>query len=147
MGFTFGSPHLYGVLFGVAKGLFFWSPVLLLACAGLVMLARSHRAARAFVLPGALFLIVQTYLIASWGDWQFGASFGHRGFTDSLAVFAFGLAALYEAAAGRPAARLVAGVATVALASLSLFLMTQYWYGRLPFSDTTWQQYVALFRW
>ena len=34
MGFSFGSPHLVGVLFSPQKGLFFWSPILLLSVAG-----------------------------------------------------------------------------------------------------------------
>jgi hypothetical protein len=43
LGFTFASPHLFGVLFSVQKGLFFWSPLLLLAFAGLPMLRGSAR--------------------------------------------------------------------------------------------------------
>src|SRR5205823_6541300 len=33
-GFTFASPHLSGVLFSTQKGLFFWSPLLMLSAAG-----------------------------------------------------------------------------------------------------------------
>jgi hypothetical protein len=145
LGFTFASPRIAGVLFSVQKGLFFWSPLLLLACAGFIWLARSRHPARAFVLPGALFLSLDTYVIASWWDWQFGASFGHRGFVDALPVFAIGLAGFYTWAASRPAARAsVAVVATLAVA-LSVFQMVQYWNGVLPFSDTTWDQYRAMF--
>ncbi|HEX6973272.1 MAG TPA: hypothetical protein VF147_02660, partial [Vicinamibacterales bacterium] len=79
LGFNWGTPQIYGVLLSVQKGLFFWSPILLLAVAGLVMLARSGNAARAFVVPGVIFLAIDTYIIASWWDWQFGGSYGHRG--------------------------------------------------------------------
>ena len=44
MGFTFLSPHIWGVLFSVQKGLFFWSPLLLAAIAGFVG-GRSEEAA------------------------------------------------------------------------------------------------------
>jgi hypothetical protein len=145
LGFYFGSPEIAGVLFSVQKGLFFWTPVLLLACAGLFTLARSRHSARVFVLPALLFLAVNTYIIASWWDWQFGASFGHRGFVDALPVFAIGLAAFFELAsrsAGRR--RIVTAVVVVAVA-LNLFQMLQYWNGVLPMSDTTWDQYRGVF--
>ena len=142
LGFNFGSPRLYGVLFGVQKGLFFWSPVLLLALAGLFML---RGAARAFLLPAILVLLADTYLIASWWDWQFGASYGHRGFTDALPVFALGLAAFFQWSAGRRLTRVVATVAVLLATCLSVFQMVQYWYGILPASDTTWEQYRAVF--
>ena len=59
LGFTFASPHLFGVLFSVQKGLFFWSPLLLLAFAGLPMLRGS---ARAFLLPAAVIFALDTLL-------------------------------------------------------------------------------------
>jgi hypothetical protein len=145
LGFDFKRPKLFGVLFSVQKGLFFWSPVLLLAVAGLAGLWRSRLAARAF-LPGALvFLILDTYVIASWWDWQFGGSFGHRGFTDTLAVFGLGLAAFYAWSAKRTATRIAATCVATAGVALSTFQMVQYWNRVLPFSDTTWEQYRALF--
>jgi hypothetical protein len=145
LGFNFGSPRIAGVLFSVQKGLFFWSPILLLACAGFLGLARSRHPARAFVLPGALFLAANTYVIASWWDWQFGASFGHRGFVDALPIFAIGLAAYYAWSARRPWTLAVAGIVAALAVMLSVFLMLQYWNGVVPYSDTTWEQYRALF--
>jgi hypothetical protein len=145
LGFDFASPRIAGVLFSVQKGLFFWSPLLLLACAGLIWLARSRHSARAFVLPAALFLSLNTYVIASWWDWQFGASFGHRGFVDALPVFSIGLAAFYTWAASRPAARAAVSVVVTLAVGLSVFQMLQYWNGVLPVSDTTWDQYRAIF--
>ena len=148
LGFTFTSPHLIQVLFSVQKGLFFWCPVLLIGCAGFVYLARSRNSARAFVLPAILFLAVDTYIIASWWDWQFGASFGHRGFVDTLPIFAIGMAGFFtEASRRRNAERLVTVVVVLAVA-LNLFQMLQYWNHVLPYSDTTWDQYREVFlRW
>ena len=125
------------MLFSVQKGLFFWSPLLLLACAGLAGLLRSRHSARAFVLPAVLFLAADTYLIASWWDWQFGGSYGHRGFVDALPVFALGLAAFYSVvrAGARWTLTAVGAVATLSV-MLSVFQMLQYWNRVLPFSDT-----------
>ena len=133
------------MLLSVQKGLFFWSPLLLLAVAGLVMLARSANGARAFVVPGALFLLLDTYIIASWWDWQFGGSYGHRGFVDALPIFALGLAAFYTWAAAARSRRTVVTMVVVSVVSLSIFQMLQYWNGVLPFSDLTWDQYRATF--
>jgi hypothetical protein len=144
LGFNFGSPRIVGVLFGVQKGLFFWSPVLLLACAGFVYLWRSRHPARAFLFGSLVFLVVNTYLIASWWDWQFGGSFGHRGFTDALPVFALGLAGFYTWA-GQRRMTMAAASGVLLLVSLSVFQMLQYWNHVLPFSDTTWDQYRSMF--
>ena len=145
LGFDFGSPRLFGVLFSVQKGVFFWSPVLLLACAGAIWLWRSGHGARRFVAGAALFLLVNTYLIASWWDWQFGGSFGHRGFTDALPAFAIGLAGFYAWAIRRTRTAMAAGLVVAVLVGLSIFQMLQYWHGVLPFSDTSWSQYRAAF--
>ena len=113
------------MLFSVQKGLFFWSPLLLAAVAGLVLLGRSPNAARAFVLPGVVFLALDTYVIASWWDWQFGGSYGHRGFVDALPIFALGLAAFFSWASGTTsAARATVGGRRVRRI-LSVFQMLQ----------------------
>ena len=66
LGFTFGTPHVAGVLVSVQKGLFFYAPVLLFAVIGFAWLPPSLRR----WLPAiAAILIVDTYLIASWWDW------------------------------------------------------------------------------
>jgi hypothetical protein len=142
VGFRFGSPHVFDVLFSTQKGLFFWSPVLLLAVAGLVI-------GRGWVRNLRLAVVVvvgtQTYLIASWSEWQFGASYGHRAFTDALGLTAPFLAAFFERVAARPlACRFVAAGATAAVL-LSIAQMIQYWIGILPYADTTWAQYRTLF--
>lgn len=142
LGFNFLEPRIYGVLFSVQKGLFFWSPLLLLGVAGLVT---SQGMTRVFALPAVVILAVNTYLIASWWDWQFGASYGHRGFVDSLPLFALGVATIFERVASAPRMRLVLATIVSAAVSLSAFQMLQYWNGVMPMSDTTWQQYRAVF--
>ena len=149
LGFNWTEPQLFGVLFGTQKGLFFWSPLLLISAAGLGVFARSPRPDAGFVLPGILFLAVNTYLIASWWDWQFGGSYGHRGYVDALPIFALGLAGALDWTARRGAStRRAVALVVVLLSALSVFQMLQYWYGIIPFSDTTWSHYREVFlRW
>jgi hypothetical protein len=142
MRFSFGSPHLAGVLVGTQKGLFFWSPVLLLAVGGVFV---APPAARAFALAAIVIFAVQTYLIASWGDWQFGASFGHRGYTDGFALAAIFMAAAFAWAARRPRVGRLVAAGSAAAVLLSIAQMIQYWIGVLPTADTTWAQYRDLF--
>jgi hypothetical protein len=142
LGFTFLSPHVWGVLFSVRKGLFFWSPLLLAAVAGFAV---GDRRKVPFLAATALVLIVDTYLIASWWDWQFGASYGHRGFVDVLPLLAFGLGAFFEWSAATSARRAAVTVLSIAAVGLSVFQMLQYWNGVLPMADMTWDQYRAIF--
>jgi hypothetical protein len=143
--FNFLEPQIANVLFSARKGLFFWSPILLAALAGFFL--RCH-GTRAFAAGAAFVLLADTYLIASWWDWQFGASYGHRGFTDTFPLFALGLAALFEwSTATVTRTRIVAAAATLCIA-LSVFQMLQYWNGVMPMADLTWEQYWSVFlRW
>ena len=141
-GFTFGSPHLAAVLFSTQKGLFFWSPILLLSVAG--VFAATGRA-RALALPAVVLFAAQTWLIASWVQWQFGASYGHRGFTDGLPLAAPFIAASFEWTARHRRAMPLLAIGSTAAVLLSVAQMIQYWIGVLPMRDTTWAQYTDLF--
>jgi hypothetical protein len=152
LGFTFASPHLWGVLGSVKKGAFFWAPLLLVAVAGFAWLPASLRRWR---VPAAVLLAAHTYIIASWWDWQFGASYGHRGFVDVYPVLALGLASAFARAGAHStrsalsgqarSTRAVLTAAVVMLCALSMFQMLQYWHGVMPMADTTWPQYRAAF--
>src|SRR5262249_44065625 len=96
-------------------------------------------------LAAAIVFMTDTYLIASWWDWQFGGSYGHRGFIDLLPFFGLGLAAFFDWAAETVTRQRIVAIATVALVALSSVQMLQYWNGVLPISDTTWDQYRAVF--
>jgi hypothetical protein len=92
-----------------------------------------------------VFFLANTLLIASWWDWQFGGSYGHRGFVDVLPVFGLGLAGLFGWSADRSRAGALVAVAASAAIALSVFQMLQYWHGIVPISDTTWDDYRQLF--
>lgn len=140
--FTFASPHLGAVLFSTQKGLFFWSPALLLAVAGAIV---ATGWARGLVAAAVAIFGAQIYIVASWTDWQFGGSFGHRAFTDGLGLAAPLLASAYEWASARPRVLVPVAVFTSAAVLLSIAQMFQYWLGILPIIDTTWAQYRSLF--
>src|SRR5581483_3818294 len=140
--FNFATPRIGSVLFSTQKGLFFWSPALLLAVAG-AFLAR--RWPRSFVAATGVTFALQLFIVASWSEWQLGGSFGHRAFTDGFALVAPLFASTFDWAASRPRARaLIAAFAALAVL-LSIAQMLQYWLGILPYANTTWSQYRTLF--
>jgi hypothetical protein len=136
--FNFLHPEVPNVLFSVQKGLFFWSPLLLIATVGFIFLRRYKPA---LVLPTLLFMPLNLYIIASWMDWTYGGSFGQRPFTESIPIFAFGYASLVESIAVRAVRWTVTALSSV-LTVLSIMEMHKYWFGIIPFNGVTWTLFV-----
>ena len=106
---TWWSPHFFEVLFDPAHGLYVWAPLLLVATAGLVYLARRDRR---FALLG-LGLLAQVAVNGALESWTQAGAFGSRRFVGATFVFACGLAPLVAAGVRLKGARLAG--ATVAL--------------------------------
>ena len=120
---TLSSPHLFEVLVDPGHGLFFWSPILLLATAGLVALAAKRReAAVAMLLVG---LLLQFWINGSIESWHMAGAFGSRRFVGATPVLAFGLAAVLAALATRFGRGAAAAVVAV-LVWWNLSLMVQF---------------------
>jgi hypothetical protein len=84
------SPHFLGVLFDPGHGLFAWSPLLLVAIAGLVWAVGRRRDAIAALL--GLAFVLQVWINGALYTWTQGGAFGSRRFVAATAVFAWGLA-------------------------------------------------------
>jgi hypothetical protein len=137
----FLHPRVFSLLFSVKKGLFFWSPLLLIAAAGFVAL---RRARSEYIWPALLTLAAQTWIMGAWVFWDYGGSYGHRGYTDWLALFAPPLAMAIERARRSRFADLF-WCALWATVFLSVYQMLQYWHEMIPSEGPTWAQYRALF--
>jgi hypothetical protein len=119
---SWSSPHLLEVLFDPGHGLYAWSPLLLVATAGLAYLTWRRRDATVALI--ALALLLQVWINGAVESWTQAGAFGSRRFVCSTPVFAWGLAALFAAV---PARRL--RLAVLALALLvwwNLGLMAQF---------------------
>jgi hypothetical protein len=135
------NPHLEGVLFSTSKGLFFWTPLLLLAVAGIPLLRRT---APPVFLASVAYLLVAVWVVSSWSIWSYGYSFGMRALIDEMPIFALGLASLVETVRGVAARRLL--IAAIALSSLiALQGMYAYWHSLIPGDRTTWHERLASF--
>lgn len=90
----FTNPLWGQVLFSSDHGLFSWTPILLLACAGLPFVVRRDRVLGAGVVFSALAFY---YLIAAYSNWDGISSYGNRFFVSLTPVFILGLTALLAA--------------------------------------------------
>jgi hypothetical protein len=82
------EPKIVEVLFSSRHGLISWNPVWLIGLAGLTCFVRVERRLTILMFLG---FVMQLYLNASWHNWWFGHSFGHRGFISLLPVAMLGV--------------------------------------------------------
>jgi hypothetical protein len=134
-------PHLLAVAFSVRKGLFFWTPLVALALAGLPSL---RTRAPELLVATTVVLAVNFWVVASWSQWWYGGSFGQRPFVDTLALVAIGLAGLFDSARATRA-RVPVALAVVLTSFLALHGMAEYWLRNIPYDGTTWSIYVHSF--
>jgi hypothetical protein len=97
-GFNWMQPQLIAVLFGFRKGLFIYTPILILAVVGLIVMYKKHKQ---LIVISTTVSLVFLYLIASWWHWPFGDSFGHRAFIDVYAFAGIGIAGLFSTLTSR----------------------------------------------
>ena len=85
------KPHLTDFLFSGKHGLFSWTPIHLLGCAGLLLYARKDKTKATYLIIALLIQIYLNSAVSSWhGDWSFGA----RRMVGAIPIFAIGLAVL-----------------------------------------------------
>jgi hypothetical protein len=113
------SPYFVDVLFSAEHGLFSWTPLLLLATAGLVVFKWREPSVGTPLLTAALAFYI---FIASYPDWAGISSFGNRFFVSLTPLFILGLSVLLERAASlfRSQRAAVAG-ASIVLAAFVLW--------------------------
>ncbi len=112
------SPVFFSVLFSSNHGLFFWTPILLLALAGLFLFWRREPRVGAPLLAAffAFYIFISCY-----PDWAGISSYGNRFFVSLTSFFILGLAVFFDRAARlfrSPRAALAAALALLAAASL-----------------------------
>ena len=126
------SPAFFKAAFSSDHGFLVWTPVLILAVSGLVLLNwRERTLARYFV---ALFLLY-LYAIGCYSDWDGISSFGNRFFVSLTPLFVIGLASFFGWLATvlheKTAIRAV-GFAVVFLIALNLGLIFQWGMHLIP---------------
>lgn len=92
-GFSWRHPHVLNGLVSYRAGWLIYSPVMVFAFLGFVLLARRH----ARLLPAVIaFCCLYMYITFAWDNWWYGGSLGQRAMVQSYPVWALGLAAFVE---------------------------------------------------
>ena len=141
---TWTSPHAASVLFSPEHGLVFWTPLALLAAAGLVLMVarpggapgsapRPPGAREASLRIGAglvAIVLLQVYVAGSVESWTVAGAFGQRRFVAMTAPLAIGLAVL-GARLRRPGWRAAAAAMVGLCVWWNLGLMVQFGAGMM----------------
>ena len=142
--FFFNDPAIIKGLFSFRKGLFIYTPMLLLSVAGIAVLwmRRSPHA-----LPVTVFFPLNAYIILSWWCWWYGGGFGQRAFIDSYALMAVAAAALlsYTMTSGGKFLRISILSVYLALVTLGIFNNIQYYHGAIHWDSMTREAYMDSF--
>jgi hypothetical protein len=88
-GFNFMNPQIWNFLFSYKKGMFVYTPLLLLSLVGYIYMFRDNRY-RFYSLLGFLFTLI--YVFSSWHMWYYGGSFSQRVMVEFYAFFSVLLA-------------------------------------------------------
>lgn len=139
------APQIWNFLFSVRKGLFFWSPILLLAVVGIIAAYRM----RGRLYTGlVVFFVVIVYVSSAWWFWSYGGSFGQRVAVDFMCLFTIFIACVFDRLEGwkrqggklgryKLAAGAVYGYCLLCIV-WNLICMAAYWYRVLPSDEADW---------
>jgi hypothetical protein len=83
--FDFTQPHFFDILFSYRKGLFIYTPILLLGLFGIISLIFKREWFKSFSWLFAF--LVLTYILSSWWSWYYGCSFGLRAYIEYYPFF------------------------------------------------------------
>jgi hypothetical protein len=120
------SPAFFKVAFSSDHGFLSWTPVLTLAIAGLVLFVRRERN---LALGFLGVLLLYTYAIGCYQNWDGLSSFGNRFFVSLTPIFVIGLASCFSALASALELRRAvwaAGLTTAAFVAFNFGLIFQW---------------------
>jgi len=123
-GFHWDRPEFMQVLVGFRRGLFLWTPVLILAAASVLLLLCKDRWR---ALASLVYWGVNTYVIASWWIWYYGSGWGSRVYIDHYPVLFFPLALVLSGWIGEPRKRWLWRASLALLSLASAFTMAQFY--------------------
>lgn len=139
--FDFSKPEIFNVLFSIRKGLFFWSPILLLAIPGFYFISKKIKG---YSLTVILFLLINVYIVSSWWSWWYGGGFGMRALIETFPFLALPIAVTIERISTIRNINLKRLLFTLIIVSclFTIYLMIQYWRGYLPIDGTDWSVFL-----
>lgn len=139
------APELWNFLFSVRKGLFFWSPLLILAVIGIFA---AYRERKNLYTGLVIFLVLIVYISSAWWSWYYGGSYGQRVAVDFMCLFAIFIAYVLQRLENgkkqgarsfrqRILSGVVYGYSGVCIV-WNILCMLAYWYRVLPSDEADW---------
>lgn len=125
-GFHWTRPEVFKVLFGFRRGLFLWSPVLLLPALGAILLWRMDRLRSATAM---IHWATSTYVISSWWIWYYGGGYASRVYIDHYPVLLVPMVLVLQRCQGR--CWVAVRVFIILCVALNLAQLWQYHHGFL----------------
>jgi 4-amino-4-deoxy-L-arabinose transferase-like glycosyltransferase len=141
--FFFLKPHIIDGLFSYRKGWFVYTPVMVLAIAGIIWMRKKTPL---LFFPVILFIIVNIYIVYSWWCWWYGGSYGSRPMIDMYGVMAIPLAVFIDRVwNSKKWLRAILGVLLITFIWLNQFQMSQYRTSLLHWDSMTKEAYWKIF--
>ena len=141
--YFFSNPVFLKGLFSFRKGWLVYTPVMILAISGVLLL---YRKMKSLSIAIVITSIASLYVTFSWWNWWYGGSFGQRALVDTYALYSIPLAALisYLFTKTRLVKLSFAGL-IIFLIWLNLFQTYQYQKGSLHYSAMSKNLYIKQF--
>lgn len=133
------NPSPMKVLFSWRKGWFVYTPLMLLAVAGIIFL-RNNFERLAFI----AWLCIHIWFIASWQSWEYGGCFGMRPLVETYAVMSIPLA-FFITGTFRKWWTVLSATVLSCLLVVNLIQLYQYNLSILPYDEMTCDRYWKIF--
>jgi hypothetical protein len=88
-GFEFAHPFIFEVLLSFRKGWLIYTPLMIFALLGLILMVKKRKE---FSYPVLVYFVINFYIVASWSCWWYAESFGQRALIQSYALMSIPLA-------------------------------------------------------
>jgi hypothetical protein len=111
----------FRILVGPEKGWFLYTPVAILMMAGFFLMRKKE-----YKRSVLIFLILNIWIIISWSDWTYGASYSTRAFVQSYPIFAIPLAAVLSQLIKTPLKFSITFLILIALTALNFYQIAIY---------------------
>lgn len=139
-GFNFANPHVIDILFSYKKGLFLYTPMLLLGLVAAIFFVRSRAF---FSISWLVFFLGITYVFSSWWMWFYGGSFSSRVYVEFIPIFILPLGIFLETC--RPLAKKIIFGLVVLLTVVCQIQSYQYRYYEIHYSEMNKEKYWEVF--
>ncbi len=141
--FYFLHPHIMDCLVGFRKGWLLYTPIMIMALAGIYFVAKYQKQ---FFVVAVVLVPLYFYVVSSWWCWWFGGSFGLRAMIDVYPLLAIALAAFFSSLlyTGKISSKILS-TGIVFFILLNLFQTIQYHYNIIHYDSMTMKAYTDRF--